>query len=69
MEAEDRLIKLSPWKWELPVSYKKGMRVPGIIYADEELHAARIHPERQTSSLSPGKLIELHRTIQRMLRR
>ena len=37
MEPGDRIRKLSPWKWEIPVSYKKGMRVPGIVYANEHL--------------------------------
>ncbi len=31
------LTKLSPYKWEVPLTYKPGMRVPGIIYADEHL--------------------------------
>lgn len=41
----------------------------GNIYADESLWAARIHPQRLTSSLSPHKLIELHNHIQRLLRK
>lgn len=40
----------------------------GNIYADESLHACRIHPRRLTSSLSPGKLSELHGQIQRLLK-
>jgi len=40
----------------------------GNIYADEALYASRIHPTRQTSSLSRRKLIELHGHIQRLLR-
>jgi len=31
------LIKISPVIWELPVSYKTGMRVPARIYATEKL--------------------------------
>ncbi|MEM3072091.1 MAG: RtcB family protein, partial [Candidatus Bathyarchaeia archaeon] len=31
------LNRLSDYVWEIPVGYKPGMRVPGRIYADEEL--------------------------------
>jgi tRNA-splicing ligase RtcB len=31
------LKKLSDCTWEIPVGYKRGMRVPGIIYADDSL--------------------------------
>ena len=31
------LKRLSDYVWEIPVGYKPGMRVPGRIYADEEL--------------------------------
>lgn len=31
------LRKIDDWRWELPVSYKPGMRVPGLIYADERM--------------------------------
>ena len=31
------LIKRSAALWELPVTYRDGMRVPGRIYATEEL--------------------------------
>ena len=37
------LKKIDDWRWEIPVTYKPGMRVPGLIYADErtlELAAA-----------------------------
>ena len=40
----------------------------GNIYADESLFAARIHPRRLTSSISPKKLTELHGHIQRLLK-
>lgn len=33
----DGLKKISDYKWELPADYKAGMRVPGIVFADEEL--------------------------------
>ncbi len=31
------LRKIDDWRWELPDSYKPGMRVPGLIYADEPM--------------------------------
>ncbi len=31
------LKRIDDYRWELPVSYKPGMRVPGLIYADELL--------------------------------
>jgi tRNA-splicing ligase RtcB len=31
------LEKIDDFRWRLPVSYKAGMRVPGLIYADERL--------------------------------
>jgi len=31
------LEKIDDYRWRIPKSYKKGMRVPGIIYADEDL--------------------------------
>ena len=35
----------------------------GNIYADEILHASRIHPERGAGTLSPAELERLHRAI------
>ncbi len=32
-----KTLKLDDYRWELPQDYKEGMRVPGIIYADEEM--------------------------------
>ncbi len=32
-----RLEKIDGFRWRIPVGYKPGMRVPGIIYADERL--------------------------------
>jgi formamidopyrimidine-DNA glycosylase len=40
----------------------------GNIYADESLWAARLHPKRLTTSVSPAKLTELHSHIQRLLK-
>ena len=31
------LEKIDEYRWRIPKSYKKGMRVPGIIYADEAM--------------------------------
>jgi len=31
------LEKLDGYRWQIPASYKKGMRVPGLIYASEDL--------------------------------
>jgi tRNA-splicing ligase RtcB (3'-phosphate/5'-hydroxy nucleic acid ligase) len=31
------LEKIDDYRWRIPQSYKPGMRVPGIIYADEKL--------------------------------
>jgi len=31
------LEKVDDFRWRIPVSYSKGMRVPGLIYADENL--------------------------------
>src|SRR5574341_1523317 len=31
------LRKVDDYRWELPPSYKPGMRVPGLIYADERM--------------------------------
>ena len=44
MRMEDRdtkkpLKRLDPYRWEVPIDYKEGMRVPGLIYADDKLMA------------------------------
>ena len=31
------LSKIDDYRWEIPVDYKPGMRVPGVIYADEKM--------------------------------
>ncbi|HOW58115.1 MAG TPA: RtcB family protein [Candidatus Omnitrophota bacterium] len=36
MSGQIPLIKLDDQRWEIPVSYKKGMRVPGLVFADEK---------------------------------
>ena len=32
-----RLVRLDQYRWELPIEYKPGMRVPGLVYADDVL--------------------------------
>jgi tRNA-splicing ligase RtcB len=34
---QGQLIKIDSNRWEIPQSYKPGMRVPGLIYASEEM--------------------------------
>ena len=34
---QGKLEKIDNYRWRIPKSYKVGMRVPGIIYADEKL--------------------------------
>ncbi len=36
---EGKLNKIDDYRWEIPQSYKSGMLVPGLIYADEALLA------------------------------
>ena len=31
------LEKIDEYRWRIPQNYKKGMRVPGIIYSDEAM--------------------------------
>src|SRR3989338_1907439 len=37
MSSEATLEKIDDYRWRIPKVYKPGMRVPGIIYADEKL--------------------------------
>ncbi len=32
-----KLEKVDEYRWRIPRSYKPGMRVPGLIYADEDM--------------------------------
>ena len=34
---EGQLNKIDDYRWEIPQSYKQGMRVPGLVYADEAM--------------------------------
>lgn len=36
MDPKIPLRKIDDYRWEIPVSYKPGMRVPGLIFADEK---------------------------------
>ncbi len=36
-EWQGKLEKVDDYRWRIPTSYKQGMRVPGMIYADEKL--------------------------------
>jgi len=34
---QGQLTRIDDYRWEIPTSYKAGMRVPGLIYASEEM--------------------------------
>ena len=34
---QGQLIKIDDYRWQMPQSYKSGMRVPGLIYATQEM--------------------------------
>jgi len=36
-EWKGTLIKIDDYRWEIPQSYKPGMRVPGLVYTDEKM--------------------------------
>ena len=36
-KIEVPLEKIDKYCWQIPMSYKEGMRVPGRVYADDEL--------------------------------
>jgi tRNA-splicing ligase RtcB len=36
-EWKGTLIKIDDYRWEIPKSYKAGMRVPGLVYTDEKM--------------------------------
>ncbi|MEE8412936.1 MAG: RtcB family protein [Dehalococcoidales bacterium] len=36
-EWQGKIRKLDDYRWEIPTSYKEGMRVPGLIYASEAM--------------------------------
>ena len=40
-----KLEKVDEYRWQIPTSYKEGMRVPGLIYADEDMLAQIIRDQ------------------------
>lgn len=36
-EWKGKLEKVDSWRWKIPVEFQQGMRVPGLIFADEKL--------------------------------
>ena len=36
---ETELKRIDDYRWEIPISYKQGMKVPGLVYASEEMMA------------------------------
>ncbi len=52
------LVKVDDYRWEIPVSYKAGMRVPGLIYADQAMlsHILEEHAVEQVANVAflPG---------------
>jgi tRNA-splicing ligase RtcB len=34
---QGQLVKIDDYRWEIPQNYKTGMRVPGLIYASQEM--------------------------------
>lgn len=37
MSEMEEVKKISEYKWEIPIGFKDGMRVPGTVFADDEL--------------------------------
>jgi tRNA-splicing ligase RtcB len=52
------LVKIDEYRWEIPTSYKAGMRVPGLIYASQEMlqHILGEHAVEQVANVAflPG---------------
>jgi len=52
------LNKIDDYRWQIPVSYKEGMRVPGLIYASEPMleHIWEEHSAEQVANVAflPG---------------
>jgi len=34
---QGQLVKIDNYRWQIPQSYKPGMKVPGLIYASEAM--------------------------------
>lgn len=50
------LRKIDDYRWEIPVSYKEGMKVPGIIYTDETLLKA-IQADQSIEQVANGAFL------------
>lgn len=50
------LKKIDDYRWEIPISYKEGMRVPGIIYTDETLLKA-IQADQSIEQVANGAFL------------
>ena len=54
------LVKIDDYRWEIPKSYKTGMRVPGLIYASRDMlpHILEEHAADQVANVAflPGIL-------------
>ncbi len=52
------LVKVDDYRWEIPTSYKAGMRVPGLLYADRDMlsHILKEHAVEQVANVAflPG---------------
>jgi len=51
-----QLRQIDPFRWEIPVSAKSGMRVPGLIYADETL-AKQIEEDQAVEQLANAAML------------
>lgn len=54
------LVKIDNYRWEIPITYKTGMRVPGLIYANQDMipHILEDHAAEQVANVAflPGIL-------------
>ncbi len=52
------LVKIDNYRWQIPISFKAGMRVPGLIYADRDMlqHILEEHAAEQVANVAflPG---------------
>ena len=48
------LEKLDNYRWKLPASFKAGMRVPGLIYSDQNMlrHILQEHAAEQVANVA-----------------
>ncbi|MDD5217627.1 MAG: RtcB family protein [Candidatus Omnitrophica bacterium] len=50
-EGKVPLRQIDDCRWEIPMSYKKGMRVPGLIFADEKI-LPQIHSDQSLEQVA-----------------